>query len=118
MDRLEERRFFEASFCAENPVVGRANEASSCGSEKPDKTGPAFRSGWLLISRVFQCLFWILCISSSLYSLWRVQILDAEVRQLKGLLRIPDVLQVSQYSEIFSKDFFFKFMDLELMTFV
>ena len=52
-------------------------------------------SFWIFAGRCMQACFWILCLSSAVYSVWRVQVLETELRQLRLYLRIPNALQVS-----------------------
>lgn len=59
-------------------------------------------SWWDLIRNIFYSLLWIVCLCSSAYSLWRVQILESELQQLREFLRISPI-QVSILHMIFAQ---------------
>ena len=65
----------------QKPVLGRRRRCHLYNSS----------SSWSwcdLIRNIFYSLLWILCLCSSAYSLWRVQILESELQQLREFLRI------------------------------
>ena len=65
----------------QKPVLGRRRRCHLYNSS----------SSWSwcdLIRNIFYSLLWILCLCSSAYSLWRVQILESELQLLREFLRI------------------------------